>query len=74
MSIFRKRRVLAALLGLSTGVVFQFTPACTDAFVPLGVHAFNFCSVLNCTGGSYFNLCTPVPLLVDCPNFGFTPE
>ncbi|MBK9118963.1 MAG: hypothetical protein IPM18_05070 [Phycisphaerales bacterium] len=68
MSIFRNRRLLAALVCVSTGVVFQFTPACTQFAVPVGVQAFNFCSVLNCTGGSFFNLCSPVPILADCPN------
>jgi hypothetical protein len=30
--------------------------------------AFDFCTVFNCESGSYFNLCEPFPLLMDCPS------
>lgn len=67
MSIWRKKRIWAAVL-VSGGLVFQFLPSgCAEYYTYTGLTAFNFCSVFNCTGGTYFDMCSPVPLLADCP-------
>jgi hypothetical protein len=29
---------------------------------------FDPCTVFNCTGGTFFNLCEPFPLFLTCPN------
>ncbi len=68
MSVSRKRRLMAVVLALGGGVVFQYIPSgCSQYLGAEAVSAFNFCSVFNCTGGTYFNLCKPFALLLDCP-------
>jgi len=68
MSISRKRKLLAAILICGTGVAFQALPTgCADYMSAQVLSGFNFCSVFNCTGGTFFNFCEPVRLLVDCP-------
>ncbi len=66
--MLRKRRLLALALIAAAGTVFQVLPhGCTQYALAEGASAFNWCSVFNCTGGSYFNLCQPFRLLIDCP-------
>lgn len=63
----RKLLATAALLGAAT--VFQATPGgCARFAVVSGLTAIDFCSILNCQGGTFFDFCEPVPLLIDCPN------
>jgi len=64
-----RRRLLALLTAASLGTVFQvFLPGgCADYALATGLSAVDFCSVFNCTQGSFFNFCAPVRLLVDCP-------
>lgn len=66
----RKTRTRVALAALgATATLFQFYPSgCGQYYFNGLVTAFDFCSVLNCTGASYFDLCEPVVLLIDCPN------
>ena len=74
MTIYRKRKLLAAILVFGAGVVFQALPSsCTNYLTQEALASFNFCAVLNCTGGTFFNFCTPVRLLVDCPTTTTTP-
>lgn len=71
MSIVRKKKLWAAAVACSAGMLFQYLPTgCTEFFTSAGLSSFDFCSVFNCTGGSFFNFCEPVPLLLDCPNIG----
>ncbi len=64
----RKRRLLALALIAAAGTVFQVLPTgCTPYLLAEGASAFNWCSVFNCVGGTYFNLCSPFRLLIDCP-------
>lgn len=66
MSSARKFLVLAAIL--ASGTVFQLFPSgCVGLGLTQAAAAFDFCFVFNCTGGSFFNLCEPVRLFVDCP-------
>ncbi len=66
----RRTRWIALLALASAGTAFQVgANGCYEYYVNNALVAFDFCSVLNCTGGSFFNFCDPVPLLVDCPNF-----
>jgi hypothetical protein len=66
MSSFRRKfTTMAAVLGSAT--VFQLLPTnCAQFFVQGATAAFDFCSVLNCTGSSFFDFCDPVVLLQDC--------
>jgi hypothetical protein len=69
MSILRNRKLMALAVALGTGTVFQYVPTgCGQYGAALGASAFNWCSVFNCTGGGYFNFCSPNPVFVDCPN------
>ncbi len=63
----RRRRLMALVAALGAGVTFQFQNGCKDYYALGAVTAVDFCSILNCTGGSFFNFCAPVQLLVDCP-------
>lgn len=69
MSVIRRKKLWAA--GLACGaMLFQVLPSgCRQYFAASALTAFDFCSVFNCTGGTYFNLCGDNPLFVDCPNF-----
>jgi hypothetical protein len=56
---------------MTAGALFQFVPGgCRDYAVQQAATAFDICSVVNCTGGSYFDFCYPTPLFMDCPNVG----
>ena len=63
-------RFLRKTLVLGAGaVVFQTiysSNSCFEFATSFGLSALNFCSILNCTGTSLFNLCDPQVLLVDC--------
>lgn len=63
------RKMLALALALGAGTLFQAYPynGCTQYYAYFAVSALDFCSVLNCTGGSFFNFCSPTQLLIDCP-------
>ncbi|MGE0481981.1 MAG: hypothetical protein AB7Q17_16085 [Phycisphaerae bacterium] len=65
----QKRRLLtfAAILG-GTLLQVPFTPSgCYQYGTGVLASAFDFCSVVNCTGGAFFNFCDPVVVFVDCP-------
>lgn len=49
------------------GMLFQ-AAGCANLALQQVTTALDFCAVLNCTGGSFFNLCDPVILFYDCPN------
>ena len=68
--MFRSRylKFLALLATVSTGTTFQFSTGCNQFYYDSALTSFNFCSVLNCTGGTFFNFCEPTILLSDCPN------
>jgi hypothetical protein len=68
MSIKRNKKLLAAILVCGAGTVFQALPnGCVNYLTQQVLAGFNTCAVLNCAGGTFFNFCTPVRLLVDCP-------
>lgn len=68
MCPLRKRRLWAVLVACGTGVLFQVLPSgCRDYTVAQGLTAFDVCSVVNCTGGTFFNFCEPVRIFADCP-------
>jgi hypothetical protein len=68
MSIVRNKRLWATMLVLAGGTLFQVLPSsCTNYAVAQALTSFNFCSVFNCEGGTFFDPCNPVALLVDCP-------
>lgn len=67
----RKRRLLAALMIVGAGTAFQtgLVPSgCPQFGAQLGAFMFDWCAVLNCSSGTFFNFCSPAPLLLDCPN------
>jgi hypothetical protein len=68
MSIMRKKKLWAALAICAAGMVFQYLPTgCTNYIAAGALSAFDFCAVLNCTGGTFFNFCSPTVLFTDCP-------
>ena len=63
-----RRKWLYLLAVCSSGIAFQYLGGgCKQYGTQIGLAAFDFCSVLNCDQGSFFNLWQPVQLLVDCP-------
>ena len=66
MSINRKKRLWAVLAVAGIGTVFA-SNSCSSYYTSLALTSFDFCAVLNCTGGTFFNLCEPVAILADCP-------
>ena len=61
----RKMFALCSLFGGAT--VFQVLPGtCAESILYQGLSALDFCAVLNCTGGSFFNFCNPIVLFIDC--------
>ena len=61
----------ALLAALSVGTTLQVgTNGCADYWSVMALDSFDFCSVFNCSGGTFFDFCNPVPLLMDCPNAG----
>jgi hypothetical protein len=69
--MYRARRTkwIAIAATALAGSLYQTTSGCADFALLSGVSAFNVCSVINCTGSSFFDFCQPTPLFVDCPNF-----
>ena len=68
MSMSRKARWVALLAALSVGTALQVgTNGCSDYYVTMAATSFDFCSVFNCDGGTFFNFCSPVRMFVDCP-------
>lgn len=71
MSKIRKRMMALTALGVG-GLLFQNIPGVPGGCVQLlsgGLLAgFDFCSVINCTGGTFFDFCSTnsIFILVDC--------
>ncbi len=61
-----RRRFQKAAIATAAGTVFAIG-GCADFFTPLALDSFDFCSVFNCSGGTFFNFCEPGTLFVDCP-------
>ena len=65
-----KYLTLAAICGagilLQTGLV---PSSCVQYYGHAVLTSLDFCEIFNCTSGSFSNLCEPVPLFVDCPNY-----
>ena len=75
MSIMRKRRLWVAVAVCAVGMVFQYIPTgCTNYLTAQVLTAFDFCAVLNCTGETFFNFCSPTVLFTDCPTTTTTTE
>jgi len=69
----RYRKLLAAVLICGLGVACQLLPSgCAEYYTQSVLSSFNFCSVFNCEGGTFFNFCEPVALFADCPNVNTT--
>ncbi len=65
----KRVRVFVVLTMLSAGTLFQAgATGCAQMYFTEALSAFDFCTVFNCESGSYFNLCEPFPLLMDCPS------
>ena len=66
-----RRKFLAVLAACSAGTLLQtgFVPtSCAQFYGQTLLTTFDPCSVFNCTGGTFFNLCEPFPLFLSCPN------
>jgi hypothetical protein len=69
MSIARNKKLWAAIAVLGMGILLQVLPSgCAQYYTQLTLTSFDFCSVFNCQGGTFFNLCQPQAILADCPN------
>jgi hypothetical protein len=67
MTVSKRRCALVAIALGAT--VFQLLPSgCGGFFTQFGLTVFDFCAVLNCSSGTFFDLCNPIVTLVDCPN------
>lgn len=62
-----QRKVVVSLAAMSLGLTTQLT-GCGEFFALAGVTGVNFCSILNCEGGTFFDFCGTNPVLIDCPN------
>ena len=63
-----KKKLWVALFVCGAGTVGQFLPGgCTDYYAAGALTAIDFCSVFNCEGGTFIDLCGTNPLLADCP-------
>jgi hypothetical protein len=69
MSLPKRFRWLLIAAAISGGTIFQ-TNGCAEYYVTSAASALDFCSVFNCSGGSFFDFCNPVPVFADCPNAG----
>jgi hypothetical protein len=68
-----KYLTMAALCG--TGILLQtgLVPSgCMQYYGQALLTSLDFCKIFNCTSGTFSNLCEPVPLFVDCPNYNPT--
>jgi hypothetical protein len=72
MSTKTKRRLLALALG-GTVMQYLYQSGCAQYYAYGAISTFDFCAVLNCEGGTYFDFCSPIPQLVDCPNVQVNP-
>ncbi len=70
----RKMRVKAFFALCAGATLFQAGPnGCLQfgAYEALGI--FDFCAILNCTQGTFFNFCEPLATLTDCPQQAANP-
>lgn len=72
MSHVRKTKLWAAIVALGAATVFQVPGGCQDYYANFMVSSFDFCSVFNCSGGTYFDFCSPDSLFLDCPQVATT--
>lgn len=69
MLIACKKKLWTAMLVCGSGMVFQaFPTGCTQYMTQQVLSSFDFCSVFNCEGGTFFDFCSPVALFADCPS------
>lgn len=61
-----QRKVIVSAAAVSLGLLTQFT-GCAEFFALSGITGVNFCSILNCEEGTFFDFCGANPLLIDCP-------
>lgn len=70
MSATRTKRLMVLLALLTTGMALQVgANGCVEYWVTGAVTSLDFCSVVDCTGSTFFDFCTgSLGLFVDCPN------
>lgn len=68
----RSIKLYTLAAALAGGTVFQLIPTgCAPVAGTFAAQVFNFCSVLNCSENTFFDLCNPnFPILLDCPTGG----
>ncbi|MBI5866467.1 MAG: hypothetical protein HZB38_18505 [Planctomycetes bacterium] len=75
----KSRKRMNALLALgAAGVLFQIPGvpgSCTQFLGQTLITGFDFCSVVNCGSGNYFDFCdnNSIFVLVDCPQTAANP-
>jgi hypothetical protein len=70
-----RKKFFAILAVCAAGTLFQVglvPSSCVQYYGQAMLTSLDFCSIFNCTSGTYFNLCEPVALLEDCPNANTT--
>lgn len=69
MSRVRRKAITLIALAAGSGALFQVVSGgCANFAVDGALTALDFCSIFNCTGAQFFDLCEPVAVLQDCPN------
>jgi hypothetical protein len=66
------KKFLAMVAVCSAGMLFQtglVPTSCAQYYGQALLTSLDFCSIFNCTSGTFSNLCEPIPLFVDCPNY-----
>lgn len=66
-----KKKFLATLAACCAGTVLQtgFVPTnCAQFYGETLLQTIDPCTVFNCTGGTFFDLCEPYPMFWTCPN------
>ncbi len=59
---------LAAICSAATVFQVGVPTSCAQFGLQSFFAVFDTCSVLNCSGGVFFDLCDPFVTLIDCPN------
>jgi hypothetical protein len=73
MASMKRKKFWMAVVLCGGAMLFQLGPTgCTDYMASFALESFDFCSVFNCEGGTFFNFCSPTVLFWDCPQLTTT--
>jgi hypothetical protein len=67
MSLARRKFIATVVICAAAALFGVFPGSCAEYYATGAITAVDLCSILNCESSNFFNLCSPVPLLADCP-------